>query len=514
MEKAKRGASRKSLWIIRFLLAVIGILTAVLVVVVLTIQSDPTMPNQVVVNDIDEVMATSCAPTQRTYRDLVNPSDSNAQFTTSGQTKPNVYTYAGGGNAIALTQPAQAGIAATSVVTMNNSSNQNQAIPTMTAPATYTPMPMGTLPPPNQQNQANIVGTPAPYQQPVTELQNAINAGEIDDNVEWDVYMTYRDNFHDLPANTSPVDNVDVSQRQLIYVNNSEGQPILGSTVEILTMDGQILHTACTYATGYTMFFPKLHESQEVYQVRVSKGDATTEAELNLSEAEWTLTLDVEQESANLDILFLIDATGSMDDEIAQLTNNILYISEQIRALPDEIDVRYGLVSYKDGNYHTQVWDFTPNVQQFQSQLAQLYTAGGAGETLNDGLDKAVHAVQWRGDDTVKLVFLVGDEPPGVYEQHPSYAKTMLLAGQAGIKVHPIASSGLDVQGEYIFRQIAQATMGNFIFLTYGSGQTAVQGTGDVVGSVGEEDFGEYSVEQLHEIVLNLIRDELAHQGQ
>ena len=33
----------------------------------------------------------------------------------------------------------------------------------------------------------------------------------------------------------------------------------------------------------------------------------------------------------------------------------------------------------------------------------------------------------------------------------------------------PIASAGLDDQGEYVFRQLAQATMGRFTFLTYGA---------------------------------------------
>jgi hypothetical protein len=407
------------------------------------------------------------------------------------------------------------------LATGGNSNNTAYIAPTINGPATYTPMPMGTQPvamltmgisTANPQGQGGGGNVSSPVELD-TELRNPLSAGEIDDNAEWDVYLTYRENFHASPAYASPVDDVDVSERQLIRVVNGEFQPILGAYVEILNTNGAVIHSSCTYATGYTLFFPTLYEDAKgltSFRARVSKDEASVEIDFELSDEAFVLELNVEQENPKLDLLFLIDASGSMDDEIAQLTNNILYISEQIDALPDEVDVRYALVSYKDGNYPTQVWDFTSDVNLFQRQLASLYTAGGDGETLNDGLDRTVNQVHWRGDDTAKLVFLVGDEPPGIYANHPSYAISMMQAGSFGIKVHPIASSGLDVQGEYIFRQIAQATMGSFIFLSYDNGATAVQETGSVEGSTGNEAFGEYTVESLDEIVLELIQDELA----
>ena len=42
-----------------------------------------------------------------------------------------------------------------------------------------------------------------------------------------------------------------------------------------------------------------------------------------------------------------------------------------------------------------------------------------------------------------------------------------------GIKIYPTAASGLNKQGEYIFRQWAQATMAKFLFITYGAGTKA-----------------------------------------
>jgi hypothetical protein len=222
-----------------------------------------------------------------------------------------------------------------------------------------------------------------------------------------------------------------------------------------------------------------------------------------------------------LDVLFLIDSTGSMSDEIEQLQSNILHISEQIAALPGAVDVRYGLVAYRDrgDEYVTRLHDFTPDVAAFQIDLNGL-RAGGGGDTpesLNEGLRRALHDVTWRGEDAVKLVFLVADAAPHLdYPQDYDYAEEMVFAAQQGIKIHPIASSGLDETGEFIFRQIAQYTLGHFIFLTYEGGQAGVAGDSRPDLHVGEPSdpetqvSGDYTVEQLDDLVLRLITDELA----
>jgi hypothetical protein len=116
--------------------------------------------------------------------------------------------------------------------------------------------------------------------------------------------------------------------------------------------------------------------------------------------------------------------------------------------------------------------------------------------------------VDWRVENTVSLIFLVADAPPHLdYPQDYDYAQEMMNATQLGIKVHPIASSDLNSQGEYIFRQIAQYTGGHFIFLTY-------EETPQSSGEPGRDDLsvpeGTYSVEDLDALVVRLVQEELA----
>lgn len=244
----------------------------------------------------------------------------------------------------------------------------------------------------------------------------------------------------------------------------------------------------------------------------------TRAAQPNTTMDAWTLAEPPCNASRCLDVLFLFDTTGSMGDEIAQLQNNILVITGKVAEL--DADVRYGLVAYRDrgDDYTTQVYRFTSNISEFQANLNAL-SAGGGGDTpehLSAGLYAALHAVRWRETNTAKLMFLIGDAPPQFYGDY-NYADEMQFALQKGIKIHTLASSGLDPQGEYIFRQIAQMTLGHFIFLTYDTQTTAVTGapSGDYrpdlnVGEPEDEQgTGSYTVEQLDEIILRLIVEEL-----
>lgn len=350
-----------------------------------------------------------------------------------------------------------------------------------------------------------------------------LSAGEIDDNARWDTYLQYRQNY--LAQYPASVHDVDVTGRQNIVVTDNQGLPVMGALVQVY--NGQtLLSETRTYATGETLFFPNAKpESRGVqsYRVVVTKRGAAVEFSLNPSAGFiWQVTLGDAPTSpiTQLDVLFLLDATGSMADEIAQLQNNILVIADQIDALPGNVDVRYGLVSYRDrgDQYITQTTDFVADVGTFQANLSVVRADGGGDtpESLNEGLHQAVQGVNWRSGDTIRLVFLVADAAPHLdYPQDYDYAQEMVVAAARGIKIHPVASSGLTPDGEFIFRQLAQYTMGHFLFLTYQQGTSGAPGDSRPDLSVGtpsnpeQGQQGDYSVEQLDELVMRLITDEI-----
>ena len=208
--------------------------------------------------------------------------------------------------------------------------------------------------------------------------------------------------------------------------------------------------------------------------------------------------------------MFLLDSTGSMADEINQIKSTLQSISNQVDQLPSNPDLRFGMVSYRDrsDSYITRLYDFDGNVERFQRSIKEVRADGGDDypESLNQALHEAVNDAGWR-DDAVRLVFLIADAPPHLdYPQDEDYASDMVRARAKGIKIFSVASSGLDEQGEYIFRQIAQQTMGKFLFILYSTGPQGELTT--------PHDVEQYSVDRLDDLIVRLIEDELAALGQ
>jgi hypothetical protein len=163
-----------------------------------------------------------------------------------------------------------------------------------------------------------------------------------------------------------------------------------------------------------------------------------------------------------------------MGDEIEQLKANVISISDRLAALPGKPDVRFATTVFRDRGdaFVARTFDFTPDVKAFQGALRAVVADGGGDtpESVNTALHDAIHKPSWRGGQTVSLAFLIGDAAPHLdYPDDADYAVEVFEAAKRGIKIEPIASSGLDDQGEFVFRQLAQLTGGRFSFLTYGA---------------------------------------------
>jgi hypothetical protein len=213
-----------------------------------------------------------------------------------------------------------------------------------------------------------------------------------------------------------------------------------------------------------------------------------------------------------LDVAFLIDSTGSMGDEIDRLKAAIEIINFQITQLPAQPKVRFGAVLYRDRSdaYLTNTIPFQNDAEAFRSELHRVRASGGGDtpEDLQSGLKEALRGLEWRGE-AVRLLFLIGDAPPHLdYGQTYTYLDAMREAAERGIKICTIGASGLDIQGEFVWRQLAQYTMGRFIFLTYGETGESEGGTPTAVSHHTGENFVTRSLET---IVVGIVRRELSH---
>ncbi len=346
-----------------------------------------------------------------------------------------------------------------------------------------------------------------------------LSAGIVDDNQQFDAYLDY------LAQYAGPqVEMVDVSLRHRFVVLDSAENPLQNATITIYDNDlGEIAHTLRTHADGGAWFFPHTVSDPvpSSYDIEVNFGTAIVYADSFAPTNNTIQTVIVETPDRvdidlQLDILLLLDATGSMGDEIAELKANIQSIAEQTLALPANPDLHFGMVTYRDQGqeFVTKVVDFSDDYAAFEAELNAVEARGGGDypEDLNQALDDTLNATSWR-DGAIQLVFLVADAPPHLdYGQETHYAVSALAAAQRGIKIYPIASSGLDQQGEYIFRQLAQLTGSQFIFLVDAEAEDA---NSEEASTSVETEFAvdEFTVGSLDDVVIAIIERELAHQS-
>jgi len=121
-------------------------------------------------------------------------------------------------------------------------------------------------------------------------------------------------------------------------------------------------------------------------------------------------------EAALLDMVFVMDATGSMGSYISAAQQAIRDIVQQIVST-EKADVRFALVSYRDHppqekSYVTTVFPFSSSVSTMRKNLDTLSASGGGDgpEAVVDGLHAALK-LDYRGDAT-KVCILIADAPP------------------------------------------------------------------------------------------------------
>jgi Mg-chelatase subunit ChlD len=206
-----------------------------------------------------------------------------------------------------------------------------------------------------------------------------------------------------------------------------------------------------------------------------------------------------------LDLGFLVDATGSMGDEMAFLQTELKDIVRRVRAAEPDLDVRVSVVFYRDrgDEFITKSLPFTQSADDAVRFIAGTSAVGGGDypEDMNAGLE-AMMRQRWSREDVPQMLFLLADAPPHQYPgQDYTYHEAIQDAAAHGIAIYPVAASGVDKPTEFLFRAMAVKTGGKYVFLTDDSG----------VGNSHEvPDISGYTVEKLNDLMVREIRSYVA----
>ena len=202
------------------------------------------------------------------------------------------------------------------------------------------------------------------------------------------------------------------------------------------------------------------------------------------------------------DIAFIVDATGSMADEIDFLKSDLKDIVMNAKATRPGMTMRTAALFYRDegDDYLTKPFTFTNDITKTVDFIDEQNADGGGDypEAVHAALNGMLQDLDWRSDARSKIAFLILDAPA----HHEtdiihSLQKSVEQCAKQGIRLIPVAASGVDKDTEFMLRFFANSTGGTYVFLTDDSGV----GNSHIAASVGD-----YEVENLNKLLIRLIK--------
>ncbi len=331
-----------------------------------------------------------------------------------------------------------------------------------------------------------------------------LTAGSWSDLNHWDFWLNLMQSpwYDEVKAwNINPTRRIAVSLQQ---AEQALGDQLLS----LKDVQGNLVGQSRTNMLGQSDFFINLHNQSQQGPFTLYKGDQADQ--LLQSDIEIPVQKDLKPlilESTGVapanqvDILLSIDTTGSMGDELSFLQTELQNVLKTVKANNQQLNLRASTNFYKDqgDEYLVRPFPFTSDFSLVQQQLS-AQSAGGGGdypEAVESALADAIQEHQWQTSARARLLFLVLDAPPHQNKQVREQLQALTeSARKKGIRIIPVASSGVDKATEFLMRSLAISTGGEYVFLTDDSG---------IGGGHIEPTIGEHQVEKLNALMIRLI---------
>lgn len=338
-----------------------------------------------------------------------------------------------------------------------------------------------------------------------TNQAGLLTAGRWNDNQNWGFFR----NLVNAGTIEFPVFNINPVNRTEVNVKNESGEPSVNVKVELLSADGSVIWTSLTDKNGKAYLFYETDNLPE--KVRISFGEDSQEYAIeinnNNSDGQGSSATPV-SDSTDItfssqgelypatDIMFIVDSTGSMSDEM-------LFLQSEFSAIAQETgtdNIRYSVNFYRDigDEYVTKCFDFTDDISSLQETLNSERADGGGDtpEAVTEILDETMNKSDW-GEKSVKLAFMIFDAPPHSDRNDLDVLNNAVkTASERGIRIIPVVSSNSERDTELFGRALSICTNGEYVFLTDDSG---------IGGSHLEPIIGDYQVEKLYDIIIKII---------
>ena len=323
-----------------------------------------------------------------------------------------------------------------------------------------------------------------------------VTAGEWNDLDNWDFYQKtlIKEPFKGFPDDWQMYTN-----HRIAVAITAKNKPAANATVTLFRNDTPIWTTKTDNLGRAELWVGAFQKEKELntalLRLKVNEQwvpiAAISETQVNRIALDETLP-----SPTNLvQIAFMVDATGSMGDELEFLKMDLKKVITEVQKTNNQLKISTATVFYRaEGDEY--VVKHSPFTTEFISQQR----ADGGGD-FPEAVDKALvqlNQLQWQPKARTRIAFLVLDAPP---HNKPavisSIQYSVKTAAASGIKLIPVVASGIDKTTEFLMRFIAMYTNGTYVFITDHSG----------IGNKHlEPSVGEYQVEKLSDLMVRLIK--------
>jgi len=303
--------------------------------------------------------------------------------------------------------------------------------------------------------------------------------------------------------------HINTEGRVELHLSNKKSElPLVDAPVRLLSDQGKELFATHTNAKGVAYLYPNGVASTR----NLAGAGPFLLAIPGLERSEWpkvnagqSLELAVAWDNKVADegdVMLMIDTTGSMGDELrffqAELINMLTQADHQ---LSQSVKLRLSVNFYRDrdDDYIVRSFPFTSDLRKAQRDLAAQDADGGGdyAEAVDLALKAAVEDHSWNERARGRILFLVLDAPPHRDLKNINRLNAAITkAARNGIRIVPVAGSGIDKETEFLMRHAAVLTGGTYVYLTDDSG---------VGGKHLEATGGKSQTERLNSLLTRLI---------
>lgn len=174
------------------------------------------------------------------------------------------------------------------------------------------------------------------------------------------------------------------------------------------------------------------------------------------------------KERSHMQVVFALDATGSMTGLIGAAKDKIWSIASSLSQTEPAPILELGLIFYRDrgDDFITHIVPLTDSIDIVYTELMKITADGGGDgpESVNQGLYEAVTKFNWSPQQKVyKTIFLIGDYPPHMdYTDDVKYPESCILAKSKGIVLNTILM-GNNKETEKVWNDISRCNQGVFV---------------------------------------------------